>query len=114
MRFGVIWGPESEDENEEDSGFRTAPADMAKGFHDYAVLWRDGWLTFMLDRRPYWATPQPADWGGEYMFIYLNVAIGGPDSFTGAGPDDTTPNPTDLLVDWVQVLGTDATDYVSA
>ena len=77
-------------------------------FHTYGIIWSPGMIQFYVD--------DPADVffvqdasdlpeGGEWVFdhpfyLILNLAVGGdwPND-----PDATTPNPADLLVDYIRV-----------
>lgn len=74
------------------------------GFHVYRVDWEPGRITWYLDGEPYFVVT-PADVKGEWVFddpffMLLNVAVGG--TFVGS-PDESTPFPQTMLVDWVRV-----------
>jgi beta-glucanase (GH16 family) len=82
-----------------------AGAPLADGFHVYAVGWRHGRVTWLLDGAPY-ATLTPADvpsgaWRFEHEFyLLLNLAIGGP----WPGNQAEEPRlPATMLVDRVRV-----------
>jgi beta-glucanase (GH16 family) len=78
------------------------------GFHTYGVSWSPGRLAFYVDDpgKPFFiATPESippgTKWIGERpYFLILNLAVGGgwPKS-----PDETTPSPARMIVDWVRV-----------
>ncbi len=77
-------------------------------FHTYGIIWSPGMIQFYVDdpANVYFvqdANDLPA--GGEWVFdhpfsLLLNVALGG--DWPG-DPDATTPNPADMLVDYVRV-----------
>ena len=78
------------------------------GFHTYGIIWSPGMIQFYLDdpANVYFvqdANDIPA--GGEWVFdhpfsLFLNLAVGG--DWPG-DPNDATPNPADMLVDYVRV-----------
>jgi beta-glucanase (GH16 family) len=78
------------------------------GFHTYGVIWSPGMLQFYVDDpaniyRVQDASDLPE--GGEWVFdhpfyLIMNLAIGG--DWAGS-PDATTPNPAEILVDYVRV-----------
>lgn len=85
------------------------------GFHDYAVEWEEGEIRWYLDgvhyatRRPNQIEPQP--WRFDRNFhIILNCAMGG--WFPGE-PDDSTPFPGVMEVDYVRVYQDVANTMVS-
>ena len=78
------------------------------GYHTYGVVWSPYKLQYYRDdsTQPFFTdTPTylpPTDqWVyNDPFFILLNQAIGG--NFPKPGPDATTPNPSDVLVDYVR------------
>lgn len=78
------------------------------GFHSYGMIWSPGMIQFYVD--------DPADVffvqdasdipaGGEWVFdqpfdLILNLAVGG---IWPGDPDSSTPNPADLVVDYIRV-----------
>jgi beta-glucanase (GH16 family) len=79
---------------------------LSPDFHEYAIEWKPGAITFYLDDHPY-ATVTPHDlpkgtrWVYDHsFFLLLNLAIGG--AWPG-NPDTTTQFPQSLIVDWVRV-----------
>ena len=78
------------------------------GFHTYGIIWSPGMIQFYVDDPAdvYYvqdANDIPA--GGEWVFdhpfyLLMNLAVGG--DWPGA-PNASTPNPSDLLVDYVRV-----------
>lgn len=75
-------------------------------FHVFAVEWDRGRVAFSVDDTVYQVRTEgqlPGDsrWVFEHpFFLLLNVAVGG--QFAG-DPDDDTPFPATMLVDWVRV-----------
>lgn len=78
------------------------------GYHTYGVLWspykmqyyRDDWTQPFLTVTPTYIPPVD-NWPFNLpFFILLNEAIGG--NFPKPGPDSTTPNPSDYLIDYVR------------
>jgi beta-glucanase (GH16 family) len=83
-----------------------APKDVFDGFHEYTLHWEPDKIVIGMDGIDY-ATYTPASllpftrWGfnDHPMFVVLNIAIGG--ALVGP-PNDTTPFPATLLVDWMR------------
>ena len=59
------------------------PADCARGWHRYGVLWRADRVGFYYDRKLVGEEATPADWT-EPMFLLLDLAVGG----SWPGPPD--------------------------
>ena len=78
------------------------------GFHTYGVIWSPYKLQYYRDdpSQPFFTDtptllPPTAKWVyNDPFFVLLNQAIGG--NFPTPGPDATTPNPSDVLVDYVR------------
>lgn len=76
-------------------------------FHTYGIIWSPGMMQFYVDdpANIYFARdtsdlPEGGEWVFDHPFyLVMNLAVGGdwPDD-----PDATTPNPADLLVDYVR------------
>lgn len=87
---------------------KVAPeVDFTKDFHTYGLEWEAGEIRWILDGEV-WQTqkkwdsenaPFPAPFNQPYHLV-LNVAIGG--GFVGP-PNDSTPFPAQLHVDWIRV-----------
>lgn len=83
-----------------------AGAAIDSGFHVYAVEWAPQSLKFYFDgdliaERTPADLPRGATWVYEHpFFVLLNVAVGG--AWPG-NPDETTPFPQQMLVDYVRV-----------
>jgi beta-glucanase (GH16 family) len=81
-------------------------AAIDSGFHVYAVEWAPNDLKFYFDgdliaERTPADLPRGATWVYEHrFFVILNVAVGG--AWPG-NPDQTTPFPQQMLVDYVRV-----------
>jgi beta-glucanase (GH16 family) len=77
-------------------------------FHTYGVIWSPGMMQFYVDdpANIFFVTdaskvPDGGGWVFDHPFyIFINLAVGG---YWPGNPDDTTPNPADLLVDYVRV-----------
>lgn len=81
-------------------------------FHTYGMIWSTGSVSYYVDSPSnVYATYTPASlnglsgavWpfdGGQSNFIILNLAIGG--NWPGP-PDNTTPFPSEMLVDYVRI-----------
>jgi beta-glucanase (GH16 family) len=77
-------------------------------FHTYGIIWSPGMIQFYVDDPANIYFVQDANdlpEGGEWVFdhpfyLIMNLAIGG--DWAGQ-PDATTPNPADVLVDYVRV-----------
>ncbi|MGA7339110.1 MAG: glycoside hydrolase family 16 protein [Terracidiphilus sp.] len=78
------------------------------GFHTYGIIWSPGMMQFYVDDPANIYFVQDANdlpEGGEWVFdhpfyLIVNLAIGG--DWPGS-PDATTPNPAEILVDYVRV-----------
>jgi beta-glucanase (GH16 family) len=74
-------------------------------FHVFSVEWTDGDIVWYVDDRPYHRVRRrdvPGPWVFDQpFFLLLNVAVGG--TFVGP-PDQTTPFPQTMLIDWVRVF----------
>jgi beta-glucanase (GH16 family) len=86
------------------SAAHRAGADLAGGFHDYAVRWEPDRIRWYLDGRQY-ATVTPGDLGANPwvfdhdFYLLLNVAVGG----TFSVDPDPAAFPQAMLVDHVRV-----------
>lgn len=78
------------------------------GFHTYGVIWSPGMIQFYVDDpvniffvEDASEVPEGGEWVFDHPFyILINLAVGG--SWPGS-PDATTPNPADVLVDYIRV-----------
>lgn len=77
-------------------------------FHTYGVIWSPGMIQFYVDdpANVYFVAnasnvPEGGQWVFDHpFFLLMNLAVGG--DWPG-DPDSTTPNPADMLVDYVRV-----------
>jgi beta-glucanase (GH16 family) len=82
-------------------------------FHTYGIIWSPGMIQFYVDDPANIFFVEDASEipnGGEWVFdhpfyIFINLAVGG---YWPGDPDATTPNPADMLVDYVRVYKTPA------
>lgn len=79
--------------------------DASDGFHRYAVDWRRENITFYVDGT------KTFEYGShnihEDMYMLVNLALGSKDANWIPDPDDTTPFPGFLEIDYVQVCRRD-------
>jgi beta-glucanase (GH16 family) len=80
-------------------GHHWAGPDLTAGWHRFAVDWRPGEITWIVDGRARWRVRGPAV-SREPMYLVLNLAVGG--DWPGA-PDGATAFPARMEVDWVRV-----------
>jgi beta-glucanase (GH16 family) len=73
--------------------------DLAAGWHRFAVDWRPGSITWIVDGRARWRVrgPRVSD---EPMYLVLNLAVGG--IYPGP-PGEQTRFPTAVEADWIRV-----------
>jgi beta-glucanase (GH16 family) len=81
-------------------------ARFGDNFHEYAVEWRPGAISFFVDGNQFHTVkpgslPQGSKWVFDRpFFLLLNLAVGG---MWPGYPDPTTPFPGVLEVDWIRV-----------
>jgi beta-glucanase (GH16 family) len=76
-------------------------------FHTYGIIWSPGMIQFYVDDpaniffvQDSSAIPESGEWVFDKpFFLVLNLAVGG--EWPG-NPDTTTPNPADLLIDYIR------------
>lgn len=80
--------------------FNTGGTDWSQNYHDYAVKWQPGRLTFYIDgiTRGTVTSGVPA----EKLFLIADLDVGGSKAWSGP-PDGTTPFPGYLTLDYVRV-----------
>ncbi len=69
------------------------------GWHRYAVDWRPGSITWIVDGRARWRVTG-ASVADEPLYVVLNLAVGG--IYPGP-PDETTDLPAAVEADWIRV-----------
>ncbi|NNE04525.1 MAG: glycoside hydrolase family 16 protein [Xanthomonadales bacterium] len=76
---------------------------FADAFHVFEIEWNEERIEWLVDGQPYASSPITGAEFSEFhkpFFILLNIAVGG----QGSGrPDETTPFPSYMYVDWVRV-----------
>ncbi len=73
-------------------------ADLYEGLHTIGLEWTPDRLRWFIDGTEVWRVDENVP--QEPMYLVLNLAVGG----TAPGPpDDTTPFPAEVVVDWVRV-----------
>lgn len=103
--FGTIHGPGYSGGQSYGSGPIDLGEPVGNAYHDFAVEWQEGLITWELDGVQYHtATPAdvaPNEWVFDHPFnLLMNVALGG--NFGGPLGDDLDL-PQDTLFDWVRV-----------
>lgn len=101
--YGTVHGPGYSGSRGVGTPF-AAPFPVGEDFHVYAVEWAPEGIRWLVDDIPY-GFVTPADVPGRWVFdhpffIILNLAVGG--DWPGY-PDENTPFPQQLLVDYVRV-----------
>ena len=87
----------------------TFPTGDVTGFHTYGAIWSPNMVQFYVDDptniffvRTASDVPNGFTWDFNHpFFLLLNLAVGGTGSWPGA-PDNTTPTPAIMLVDYVR------------
>lgn len=105
---GTIHGPGYSGANGIGTGYNTPNnAVFSENFHVYAVEWSENKISWYVDGKHYQTLtpknlPPNTEWVFEHpFFLILNLAIGGP---WGGNPDETTPFPGIMLIDYVRVF----------
>lgn len=70
--------------------------DMYKDFHNYGFLWNEEEMIWYFDGKELWRQPTPPE-AHTPMYVLVNLALG------PGWPIDKTPNPSEMLVDYVRV-----------
>jgi beta-glucanase (GH16 family) len=97
VSMSVHYGPDYESELKHTVWHRGR--DFTAGFHDYAVEWRPGSVTMLVDGEARGRISR--DVPEEPMYLIVNLAVG---SETNGRPDESTPSPSRLLIDHVRVF----------
>ena len=83
--------------------YRLPQGRFADSFHGFELEWNEDSLTWCVDGEQFASTSIAGEAFSEFhedFFILLNIAVGG----RAAGrPDETTPFPLHMYVDWVRV-----------
>jgi beta-glucanase (GH16 family) len=83
-------------------GYRWHGPDMTVGWHTFGLEWKPDSLTWYIDDVARWRVTDPAQIPQEEMYLIANLAVGG--RFTKS-PDETTPFPSSLKIDYLRVWG---------
>ncbi|GIG41780.1 glycoside hydrolase family 16 protein [Cellulomonas phragmiteti] len=89
--------------------------DFADAFHTYAIDWKPGEITWLVDGQQYHRVTRSDVGANPWLFdapfyLLLNVAVGG--EWPGY-PDATTSFPQQMKVDWIRVVDNGANPTVS-
>jgi beta-glucanase (GH16 family) len=82
--------------------------DLTEGFHTYGIVWSETGVAFEFDGKPYYSKlrsdlSSAVDWVFDHnFFLILNLAVGGT-YLKSEQPDETTPLPAELSVDYVRI-----------
>jgi len=105
---GALHGPGYSGGSALSGSYTREGAGFDEDFHIFAVDWTLNRITWSVDgvtfmTRDVTDLPDGAEWVYDHpFFIILNVAVGG--NYVGS-PDQTTPFPQTMLVDYVRVYG---------
>jgi beta-glucanase (GH16 family) len=104
--WGSLHGPDGADKDLPSTYPATLPDDVDTNFHVYAIEWEPDVVTFLVDDQPYAQVmrahlPAGGIWVWDHpFFVIVNLAVGG---VFGGDPNDLTPMPQSLLIDYVRV-----------
>lgn len=95
-----------DDDGHKQSGataFKLDQGIFADNFHVFEIEWTKEQITWLVDGKAYHTVEIADDALNEFhakQYILLNIAVGGKDA---GRPDETTPFPAQMYVDWVRV-----------
>lgn len=96
-----VWNKEDAKKHRHDDFITKVPDDsLSQAFHTYGAEVTKEWIVFYLDRREIGRRPTPPEHTKPLMLL-VNLALG------SGWPIDKTPNPSDLLVDYVYAFAPD-------
>ncbi|MEM7454171.1 MAG: glycoside hydrolase family 16 protein [Planctomycetota bacterium] len=84
-------------------GYELEEGIFAEKFHVFEIEWNEESITWLVDGKEYFTTDISQESRNEFhgdFYILLNIAVGG--EWAGR-PDETTPFPSLMYVDWVRV-----------
>ena len=90
----------SSSDNEMQLGRGLARPGLTSGWHTYAVDWEPDSVTWYIDGIKRWSVTKPEAVPSEPMYLLANLAVGG--DYT-THPDETTPFPSSLKIDFIRV-----------
>lgn len=104
ITYGSLHGPGYSGGDAVTKSFRLETGNFQDEFFVYAVEWGEDYIDFFVNDNLYQriqASNVPGEWVyNQPFFILLNLAVGG--TFAGS-PNDNTPFPATMLVDYVRV-----------
>ncbi len=96
-----VWNKEDAKKHRHDDFItKVPPGSLSEAFHTYGVEVTREWIVFYLDRKEIGRRPTPLEHTKPLMLL-VNLALG------SGWPIDKTPNPSDLLVDYVYAFAPD-------
>ena len=98
VRMHMHWRDDDGETHEAGQDWTHPRAFMSAGWHRYAVDWRPGRLTWLVDGIPRWRV-RGSSVPNVPMYLIINLAVGG---WAGA-PGADTQFPNSFKIDWVRV-----------
>jgi len=96
-----VWDKQEPKKHRTDQLITKVPSgSLSEAFHTYGAEVTKEWIVFYLDRREVGRMPTPPEHTKPLMLL-VNLALG------SGWPIDQTPNPSDLLVDYVYAFAPD-------
>lgn len=83
--------------------FKLEKGKFAENFHVFELIWDEQQIQWLVDGQKYASTPITSEARSEFheeFYFLLNIAVGG--AWAGR-PDESTPFPQMMYVDWVRV-----------
>lgn len=87
------WYPDKRHESAEN---KFVVGDMTDDFHNYGFLWTEKEMIWYFDSKELWRQATPVE-SKTPMYVLVNLALG------PGWPIDKTPNPSEMLVDYIRV-----------
>jgi hypothetical protein len=88
-------------------GFFSPGPMLAAGYHAYGVAWNDNTCTFYFDGQAVSEYQTPPDFAAINMYMIINLAVGGVDSWPGTpGPHAI---PAEYRIDYIRAFSNDRT-----
>ena len=91
-----------QDGKDRQHGYRWQGPDFTEGWHTFGLEWKTDSLTWYVDGAARWKITDTEQIPQEDMYLIANLAVGG--HFTKS-PDDSTPFPSSMKVDYIKVWG---------
>ncbi len=100
------WGASTQSHASKGAAYTLSSGDFSQQFHVFSAVWVKDSITFMIDDHPYLTVSKTHVGTANYpfndaQFFIFNVAVGG--DWPGA-PDNSTPFPQRMFVDYVRVF----------